>query len=55
MLAVVACGESAARLADAPPIDSTLFTQMPSAYTGVRFTNRVVDSQERNVFTYRNF
>jgi enediyne biosynthesis protein E4 len=55
MLAVVACGETATRLADAPPVDSTLFTQMPSAYTGVRFTNRVVDSQERNVFTYRNF
>jgi hypothetical protein len=28
---------------------------MPSDYTGIRFTNRVVDSQERNVFTYRNF
>ncbi|AMW06500.1 hypothetical protein GEMMAAP_02780 [Gemmatimonas phototrophica] len=54
-MAVVGCGESTARRAEAPPVDSTLFTQMPSAYTGVRFTNRVVDSQERNVFTYRNF
>lgn len=54
--AVVACGDQAApRRADAPPVDSTLFTLMPSDYTGVRFTNRVVDSQERNVFTYRNF
>jgi enediyne biosynthesis protein E4 len=60
-LSIVACGDSSAagrasaRLADAPPVDSTLFTLMPSGYTGVRFTNRVVDSQERNVFTYRNF
>lgn len=55
-VAAAACGESpAARQANAPAVDSTLFTLMPSAYTGVRFTNRVVDSQERNVFTYRNF
>lgn len=54
--AVAACGDQPApRRADAPPVDSTLFTLMPSDYTGVRFTNRVVDSQERNVFTYRNF
>lgn len=53
---LAACGERGApRLADAPSVDSTLFTLMPSAYTGVAFTNRVVDSQERNVFTYRNF
>lgn len=55
LLTLAACTESTARQADAPAVDSTLFTQMPSAYTGVRFTNRIVDSQERNVFTYRNF
>lgn len=55
-LALAACGDkSPPRLADAPPVDTTLFTLMPSAYTGVAFTNRVVDSQEGNVFTYRNF
>jgi hypothetical protein len=55
-LTSAACGDRRpARLADAPPVDSTLFTLMPSAYTGLAFTNRVVDSQERNVFTYRNF
>ena len=55
-LTVAACGDrTPARRGDAPPVDSTLFTLMPSDYTGVRFTNRVVDSQERNVFTYRNF
>ena len=53
---LASCGERPpARLAEQPPVDSTLFTLMPSAYTGVSFTNRVVDSQERNVFTYRNF
>ena len=52
---LAACGETPARTSDAPPVDSTLFTRMPSDYTGVRFINRVVDSQERNVFIYRNF
>lgn len=28
---------------------------MPSAYTGVHFANRVEDTPEMNVFTYRNF
>ncbi|GJG87044.1 hypothetical protein tb265_22250 [Gemmatimonadetes bacterium T265] len=42
------------RLADAPKPDGRLFTQMPSAYTGVTFVNRVSDSQKQNVFTYRN-
>lgn len=55
-LFLAACDRTAVeRRGDAPPVDSTLFTLMPADYTGVRFTNRVVDSQERNVFTYRNF
>jgi hypothetical protein len=28
---------------------------LPSSYTGVRFANRLEDSHELNVFTYRNF
>jgi len=28
---------------------------MPPSYTGVRFINRVEDTPEMNVFTYRNF
>ena len=28
---------------------------MPSSYTGVRFENRITDTREFNVFTYRNF
>ncbi|HMI56343.1 MAG TPA: VCBS repeat-containing protein [Gemmatimonadaceae bacterium] len=39
----------------APPIDGRLFTQLPSSYTGVHFTNRVEDTPDMNVFTYRNF
>lgn len=45
----------APRTATAPPVGSTLFTKMPSAYTGVRFENRIVETQALNVFTYRNF
>ena len=32
-----------------------LFTRLPASFTGVRFENRLAESQERNVFTYRNF
>ena len=33
----------------------TLFTRLPSSQTGVRFENRLTDSRELNVFTYRNY
>ncbi len=32
-----------------------LFTRLPAKLTGVRFENRLTESQEYNVFTYRNF
>jgi hypothetical protein len=32
-----------------------LFTQLPSTYTGVRFENRLADTRDLNVFTYRNY
>lgn len=35
----------------APP----LFSLLPSATTGVRFENRVEETNDQNVFTYRNF
>ncbi|MEO5902998.1 MAG: VCBS repeat-containing protein, partial [Gemmatimonadaceae bacterium] len=44
-----------ARTASAPANDGHLFTMLPSSYTGVKFENRVTDSRELNVFTYRNF
>src|SRR6266511_2999319 len=34
---------------------ATLFTQLPSGQTGVRFENRLTETRELNVFTYRNF
>ncbi|HWC75230.1 MAG TPA: VCBS repeat-containing protein, partial [Gemmatimonadales bacterium] len=32
-----------------------LFTLLPSSYTGVRFANRLHESQDNNVFRYRNY
>ena len=43
------------RLATAPAVDGRLFTLMPAAYTGVTFENRLTDTRDFNVFTYRNF
>jgi len=33
----------------------TLFTRLPSSETGVAFENRLAESREFNVFTYRNY
>ena len=38
-----------------PAADGRLFTLLPSGYTGVRFENRLTDTREVNVFTYRNY
>ena len=38
-----------------PPIGEKLFTLLPASYTGVRFENRIEDTPDLNVFTYRNF
>ncbi len=46
---------SAPRSATAPGVGTTLFTKMPSEFTGIRFENRIVESQAMNVFVYRNF
>jgi hypothetical protein len=32
-----------------------LFTLLPASYTGVRFANRLTDTHDLNVFTYRNY
>src|SRR3712207_2888680 len=42
-------------MAGAPDPKGRLFTRLPSSYTGVRFANRLKESRELNVFTYRNF
>ena len=38
-----------------PAVGSQLFTRLPSGATGVRFVNRLAQTAEFNVFTYRNF
>jgi len=48
-------GASEPMAAKAPPVDGHLFTRLPSSYTGVRFENRLTETQDLNVFTYRNF
>jgi hypothetical protein len=59
---MAACTESPAtisrapaRSATVPAADGALFTKMPADFTGIRFENRIVESQEMNVFVYRNF
>ena len=53
---VVGCsGDASAKSGEAPPADGHLFTKLPSSYTGVRFENRLEETRELNVFTYRNF
>lgn len=44
-----------ARTGKAPAADGHLFTRLPSSYTGITFENRVEDTRDLNVFTYRNF
>ena len=39
----------------APDPDGRLFTMLPASFTGVRFENRLAETNDRNVFTYRNF
>jgi hypothetical protein len=52
---LLAACSGAAGSAKAPPADGRLFTRLPSSYTGVRFENRLADTRELNVFTYRNY
>ena len=48
-------GCSAASKRALRPASGRLFTLLPSSYTGVRFENRLTDTRELNVFTYRNY
>ncbi len=56
---MVACSEGnrdAAQVQSAPPAQrGQLFTLLPSSYTGIDFANRLTETREFNVFTYRNF
>src|SRR5215216_7723953 len=33
----------------------TLFTSLPSSYTGIDFNNKLTDDKDFNIYTYRNF
>ncbi len=48
-------GDGVVQAAVATTPGDQLFTQLPSSATGVKFENRLVESAEMNVFTYRNF
>ncbi len=37
------------------PAGETLFTLLPASQTGIDFNNRLTDTEEFNVFTYRNY
>jgi len=55
---VSACSRSdvsAKEAGEAPANTGHLFTRLPSSYTGVRFENRLTDTREMNIFTYRNY
>ena len=43
------------RTGTAPPANGKLFTLLPASYTGVRFANRLTETRDLNVFTYRHF
>jgi hypothetical protein len=42
-------------LREPPAVGDQLFSRLPSSYTGVGFENRLADTHELNVFTYRNY
>jgi hypothetical protein len=54
LLGTFSCSE---RRGEIPPVAAatTLFTLLPSSYTGVHFTNQLHDTRDLNVFTYRNY
>jgi hypothetical protein len=52
LLLLGACGKKTDREAPAGPV---LFADLPADSTGIRFENRVVDTQTFNIFNYRNF
>ena len=48
-------GAEEARGATLPDPDGHLFTLLPSSATGVQFENRLTETRDLNVFTYRNY
>src|SRR3989449_7513423 len=53
---MAACSNPPREQAAAPPArNGQLFTLLLSSYTGVTFANRLDETRDFNVFTYRNF
>src|SRR5689334_2249327 len=48
-------GAEVAHTGDRSAPANQLFTRLPSSATGITFANRLTETQELNVFTYRNF
>jgi hypothetical protein len=46
---------SVVQAVELPAARNQLFTRLPSGATGIRFENRLAETPEFNVFTYRNF
>jgi hypothetical protein len=55
VLCLLAACSGAPGSGKAPAADGHLFTLLPASYTGVRFENRLTDTRDLNVFTYRNY
>jgi len=55
LLGIVACSEAKHDKSAPASRAGQLFTLLPSSYTGVTFANRLAETRESNVFTYRNF
>jgi hypothetical protein len=55
LVLIAACSGAPRDAATPPAAGGQLFTLLPSSYTGVRFENRLTDTHEFNVFTYRNY
>ena len=48
-------GAEVVQAGEVPAVRNQLFTRLPSSVTGVRFENRLTETADRNVFTYRNY
>lgn len=58
LILLAACGGDAKKARRAGRVDvpvEKLFTLLPASYTGIDFENRLTDTRDFNVFTYRNY
>src|SRR6476620_7990619 len=51
-ISLFSCDKSSDKQASS---DDALFTKLPSSETGISFTNQITETQDCNVFRYRNF